>query len=168
MMYLIWSIINVAAFLIFLYSLLNLLFNSRKILDSKYRAVYVFLILIGVYQLGNAGHDEKQKNLVYYQNATQEETRGIINKKILLENTSGLDIKASLDYSVSDTEILPNSLFTNLNGLVSGFEWEMQSSNISALDNNQKGEYEITGLLKWNLFGVNLYTESKHFIGVVD
>lgn len=48
-------------------------------------------------------------------------------------------------------------IYCNIYGFVTGFEWKHNTSSIYENRIDGKIEYDVSGILKWNIFGVTIY-----------
>ena len=71
-------------------------------------------------------------------------------------------------YSVDQTELIPIESNSFLTGFVSGYEWEFTSIETNNYKPSEKAEFTANGVLKWNLFGIKVYSESKTFSGIIE
>ena len=51
---------------------------------------------------------------------------------------------------------------------MSGYVWEFNSIDTNNMYPNEKAEFIANGILKWNLFGITVYSESKTFNGTIE
>jgi hypothetical protein len=71
-------------------------------------------------------------------------------------------------YSIDHNEFIPIESTSFLTGLVSGYVWEFKSIDTNKCNPNEKAEFIANGILKWNLFGITVYSESKICSGVIE
>ena len=72
-----------------------------------------------------------------------------------------------LTYSKVKNEFIPIESYSSLTGLVSGYVWEFKSITTENIEPNSF-KYQVNGVLKWNFFGINIYTQSKSFEDIID
>ena len=51
---------------------------------------------------------------------------------------------------------------------MSGYVWELKAIQANNFKPNKKAEFRADGILKWNLFGITVYSESKTYNGVIE
>jgi hypothetical protein len=73
-----------------------------------------------------------------------------------------------LKYSVEKNKFIPIESNSFLTGFVSGYVWEFKSIQTNNYKPNEKAEYIADGILKWNLLGIKIYSESKTFSGIIE
>ncbi|MEZ7498889.1 hypothetical protein QO200_09065 [Flavobacterium sp. Arc3] len=71
-------------------------------------------------------------------------------------------------YSIDVNKYIPIESNSFLTGLVSGYVWEFNSIETNNYETNSKSEFIANGILKWNLFGITVYSESKSFNGTIE
>lgn len=71
-------------------------------------------------------------------------------------------------YSVNEKEFIPIESNSFLTGFVSGYVWEFKLIQTKDHDTNEKSEYIANGILKWNLFGINIYSQSRTFNKIIE
>ncbi len=167
MIHLIWSTINILIFLYFLYLMIGFIVKGRKIFNPQFKVVSIFIMIIGVVQIVSGSNSEKKSNkIVITENYNREHQTEF--KEIVLEDNLTFDISVSLEYSVAQNEFVPIESNSFLTGLVSGYEWEFRHIDFNTLTSNNKIAFVANGVLKWNLFGITVYSEIKRFTGVVE
>lgn len=70
-------------------------------------------------------------------------------------------------YSIEQNEFIPIESNSFLTGFVNGYEWEFTSIETNNYKPSKKAEFTANGFLKWNLFGITIYKESKTFSGII-
>ena len=68
---------------------------------------------------------------------------------------------------MNEKKLIPVESSSTLTGFISGFDWEFKSIKTSEIKNSKKLNYTIEADLKWNLFGFNLFNNSKSFTGTI-
>ncbi|MCK8520013.1 hypothetical protein M0D21_00420 [Aquimarina sp. D1M17] len=89
-------------------------------------------------------------------------------KYISLDQNALMDIGMSITFTKNNEQQIPLYGVASQSGFISGFEWRLTSMNITENKDDNLRQYAVSGLLKWNLFGINLYTQSKHFNGILE
>ena len=69
-------------------------------------------------------------------------------------------------YSIEQTELVAIESNSFLTGFVSGYEWEFTSIETNNYKPSENAKFSANGVLKWNLFGITVYNESKTFNGI--
>ncbi len=85
-----------------------------------------------------------------------------------LEDNWTFDINMLVKYSIEQNEYIPIESNSFLTGLVSGYMWEFTSIDTNNLNRSGKAEFIAHGILKWNLFGITVYSERKTFSGIIE
>lgn len=166
MIHLIWSILNITTALYFIYLIVGFIVKGKRIFKAQFKVVSIFIMIIGIVQIISASNLEISTNRItitddYNKNNTSEV------KEIILEDNLTFDINLLVKYSVGENEYIPIESNSFLTGFVSGYSWECKTIKIGNYKSNQNTEFIAYGILKWNLFGINMYTESKKISGII-
>ncbi|WP_053972331.1 hypothetical protein [Mangrovimonas sp. ST2L15] len=167
MIHLIWSIINGIIVIYFLYLIVGFIAKGRKIFKPQFKVVSIFIMVIGIVQIISASNSEKNSNRISIAKDYNRKGNAAI-KQVKLEENWTFDINMLLKYSIEQNQYIPIESNSFLTGLVSGYVWEFNSIDTSNLNSNGKAEFIADGILKWNLFGITVYSESKTFNGTIE
>lgn len=167
MLYLIWSITNGIILLYFLYLIIGFLAKGKRIFKPQFKLISICIMVIGIVQIISASNSEKNTNQIQLNKNYNKQSNSKI-KKVVLEDNLTFDIYMDLIYSVDKNEFVPIKSNSSLAGLVSGYEWEFKSIQTSNYEPNQKIGFVANGVLKWNLFGITVYNQSKIFEGIIE
>ena len=176
-MYLIWSILNSVLFLYFLYLLVGYVSIGRKVLPkNKLRSLAAILLIFGtVGMFRNETQDEDKTNKSFIINElpegiTKKELpyHNVPSKRLVLEDNVPFDITTRIRVIFVDGKYMAYKSYSGVSGFLSGFRWEQTGSPLVHFDKDGKATYRIDGLLRWNLMGMNVYTESKTFEGTFE
>lgn len=166
MLYFIWSIINILILLFFWYLIIGFIAKGKHIFKPHFKVISVFIMVIGVIQIVAASNSEKKTNrIITTENFDKQHTTGI--KKVVLEDNVTLDIKMLVEYSVEQNEFVVIESNSFLTGMVNGYEWEFISMRTNSCEPNKNVTFTADGVLKWNLFGIEIYSQAKTFRGVI-
>ncbi len=124
-------------------------------------------MVIGIVQIISASNSEKNSNRISITDDYNRKNTSAI-KKVKLEDNWTFDINMLLKYSIEKNKYIPIESNSFLTGLVSGYVWKFNSIDTNNLYPNGKAEFIANGILKWNLFGVTVYSESKTFNGIIE
>lgn len=176
-MYLIWSILNSVLFLYFLYLLVGYVSIGRKVLPkNKLRSLAAILLIfgtVGMFRNETQGEDKtnnaftinelpaniSKKDLPHY---------NVASKHIVLEDNVPFKITTRMRIAFVDGKYIALKSHSGLSGFLSGFHWKQTSSPLVHFDKHGKATYRLDGVLRWNLMGMNVYTESKTFEGTFE
>ena len=89
-------------------------------------------------------------------------------KKYALEKSFLFTIDVHIHYDKQEELFIPIEGQSHLNGLTNGFGWEMKALSLFPLSSDKKQDFEMIGVLKWNLLGITLYKENISFSGKLD
>ncbi|PCH69152.1 MAG: hypothetical protein COC06_08065 [Bacteroidales bacterium] len=167
MIYLIWSGINMVILLYFFYLIIGFISKGKKIFKPQFKIASIALMVIGIVQIISATElDDNTNRISFVDNHEKMQGTGI--SQMILENNLTFDIQMSVTYRVGENEFIPIESYSNLNRFVIGFEWDCKSAAINEKNLNGEIKYDISGVLKWNLFGINIYSQPKAFEGIIE
>lgn len=171
-MYLIWSILNVVIYLYFLYLIVGYVSIGRKVLPkNRFRPLAAILLIVGVVQLfKNDNQDFKSEKFTITELPKGLTKKEINNYKapmnfITLEEHIPFSIVTLINNGFINGEYVALNNRSSLNGFLSGFVWKQTSAPLIYFNNKGIAIYKIHGLLKWELMGITIYSQSKAFEG---
>ena len=167
MIHLIWSIINGMIVIYFLYLIVGFIAEGKRIFKPQFKVVSIFIMIIGIVQIISASNSEKNANRITITEDYNKKNNSKI-KQVVLEENLTFDINMLVKYSIDQNEYIPIESNSFLTGLVSGYVWEFNSIDTNNFEPNKKSEFIANGVLKWNLFGITVYSESKTFNGTIE
>ncbi|RAJ18154.1 hypothetical protein [Olleya aquimaris] len=160
MLHLFWSFINTVIVLYFLFLLVQFIRKGKKMFQSQFRLVSIFILVFGIVQiLAASKSDDNVNKIIISDNYSKNNTSEV--KKMILEDNLTFEINLLVKYSVDQHKFIPTESYSNLTGFVSGYEWEFLSIEINTAEEHEV--FEVSGILKWNLFGINIYNQNKQF-----
>lgn len=172
MIYLLWGVLNIALFLFFVV----ICFRATKLIRQSFgliaSIVFVFGLLSFIGHPNNNDNVEPGTNHVKTWKFTTDDSLGInptSSERIVLDKTLiskyYLFIQCGKD---KDEQInIPVSASSSTSGFVSGTNWKPISIVVSRTDNNNKFEYFVNGVVEWKLLGATIYSQLKHYKGIV-
>lgn len=123
-------------------------------------------MVLGITQIISATKASKNNNRITITTDYKKTNKSKI-KEVLLEDNLVFDINLNIKYSIENEEYIPIESYSFLTGLVSGYEWEFKSIETQIYKPNEKATFTADGVLKWNLFGMNVYSEDKTYCGII-
>ncbi|OQD44126.1 hypothetical protein BUL40_00810 [Croceivirga radicis] len=165
MIHLLWSIINLITVLYFLYLIVGFIRKGKRIFSPKFKVVSIFVMVIGVVQVISAVSLEGKTNRITISNNYNKKNFSKV-EKVTLEKNLTFDINMHVKYSIEQTELIAIESNSFLTGFVSGYEWEFTSIETENYKPSENAKFSANGVLKWNLFGITVYNESKTFNGI--
>ncbi len=166
MIHLIWSTINGIIVIYFFYLIFGFIRKGKRIFNPKFKTISIFIMIIGIIQIKNASNSKENSNLIIISENYNEQNESN-RKDVILEENLTFDINLSIRYSSNQNEYIPIESYSTMTGLVSGYVWEFKSIQTNNYKPNEKPEFIADGILKWNLFGITVYSESKTFNGTI-
>ncbi len=123
-------------------------------------------MILGIVQIISASDSDKNSNrIVLTQDYNRKNNSKV--KQVVLEDHLTLKINMLVKYSIEQDQYIPIESNSFLTGLVSGYKWQFISIDTNSLNPDGKAGFIATGILKWNLFGITVYSESKTFNGTI-
>lgn len=166
MIHLIWSIINGIIFLYFLYLIVGYIAKGKKIFKPQFKVISIFIMVIGIVHIISASNSEKNTNqLIITEDYDRQSNTKV--KEVILEENLTFDINMLVTFSVEQDKLIPIESNSFLTGVVSGYEWELKSIQTDTYQSDKEAEFVANGILKWNLFGINVFSEAKTFRGTM-
>lgn len=166
MIHLLWTLLNASLILFFFYLIFGFISNGNKIFNPKIKVMSILIMTLGIIQIISATKTSKNSNRITITDNYKKTNNSKI-KKIVLEDNLVFDINLHVKYLVDKSECLPIESYSYLTGLISGYEWEFKSIETQIYKTNEKANFTAEGVLKWNLFGINVYNEHKTFSGII-
>ena len=123
-------------------------------------------MIIGIVQVVSAVNSDEKANRITITNNYNKKNYSKV-EKVKLEDNLTFDINMHVKYSIEQNELIPIESNSLLTGFVSGYEWEFTSIETNNYKESEKAEFTANGILKWNLFGITIYNESKTFNGII-
>ena len=153
--------------LYFLYLIVGFIAKGKRIFKPQFKVVSIFIMVIGIVQIISASNSEKSTNKITFNDDYNKRNNSKV-KKVTLEDNLAFDINMHVKYSIEQNELIPIESNSFLTGFVSGYDWEFKSIETNNSKPNEKPQFTANGILKWNLFGINVYNESKEFNGIIE
>lgn len=166
MVYFIWSILNITIVLFFLFLIFGFIRKGKKIFNPKLKTVSIIVMIVGIVQIISAANSDEKKNLITHNKGYNNSSYSKL-KEIKLEDNLTFDINMHLRYSVDNDDFVLIESNSFLTGFVSGYSWKHTSFQANNYMLDEKQEFTAEGILKWNLFGINVYNQSKRFTGII-
>ncbi|WP_243347532.1 hypothetical protein [Parabacteroides sp. FAFU027] len=146
MFYILWVILNIGLLLDFLY----LLYKAIVVVKREMGLLpVIFLIVIIAGQCSHSREHDKNNSQTNSGN-----NQCIYSHKIKLSPINGLIVDCATD-STGQVDYKRSAL----TGTLVGVEWESVAEHF----NNR--HYTVVGVLKWNLWGINIWSQFKTFEG---
>ncbi len=166
MIHLIWSIINGIIVLYFLYLIVGFIAKGKKIFKPQFKVVSILIMVIGIVQIISASNSDKNSNQIII--TDDYDKQSIVKvKEVILEENLTFDISMLVKFSVEQDKFILIEGNSFLTGLVSGYDWEFKSLQADTYQSDKEAGFVANGILKWNLFGINVFSEAKTFRGVI-
>lgn len=166
MIHLLWTLLNASLIIFFFYLIFGFIIKGKKIFNPKIKVFSILIMTLGIIQIISTAKTSKNSNRITI-TTDYKKTNSSKIKKIVLEDNLVFDINLNIKYSIENKEYIPIESNSFLTGLVSGYEWEFKSIETQIYKTNEKGTFTADGVLKWNLFGINVYSENKTFSGII-
>ena len=158
MLELIWSVLNILIVLFFFYLLVGILFRGKKIFEGKFKNLSIIILILGAVQIISATIKDESENSLEIENRYKPNQPTVVEKMVIKDDFLK-KYNLSIIYSKEDGVLIPIKSNCTMTGLVSGFDWEFVSIHV------EKKQYYATGILIWDLFGIEFYRQEKNFQG---
>ena len=167
MLHLLWTLLNASLIIFFFYLIFGFIIKGKKIFNPRIKVASILLMVLGITQIISATKTPKNSNRITI-TTDYKKTNNSRIKKVLLEDNLVFDINFRVKYSIENNDYIPIESYSYLTGLVSGYNWELKSFETKVYKTNEKVTFTADGVLKWNLLGINIYSEYKTFSGIIE
>jgi len=167
MIHLLWTLLNASLIIFFFYLIFGFIIKGKKIFNPRIKVASILLMVLGITQIISATKTPKNSNRITI-TTDYKKTNNSRIKKVLLEDNLVFDINLRVKYSIENNNYIPIESYSYMTGLISGYNWEFKSFETQVYKTNEKATFTAGGVLKWNLFGINAYSEYKTFSGIIE
>ena len=167
MIHLLWTLLNASLIIFFFYLIFGFIIKGKKIFNPRIKVASILLMVLGITQIISATKTPKNSNRITI-TTDYKKTNNSRIKKVLLEDNLVFDINFRVKYSIENNDYIPIESYSFLTGLISGYNWEFKSIETQVYKTNEKATFTADGVLKWNLLGINIYSEYKTFSGIIE
>lgn len=165
MLPLLWFLLNTALLFLFIF----LCFNTTKLIRNKYgifaSLLFIFVLLSFVKRTG------KNELIKKWHFPLKNQNNSLADKYLWveLEKTilSKYELRIQYRLDKKTPEILPTEAYTQTTGWIGGTNWEPIHVSVQVNKSSTEFKYKVTGIIKWNLLGVNIYVQPKTYGGLV-
>jgi hypothetical protein len=160
MIYLLWSLLNIALFLCFI----AICFKVTKIVREKLGLLASGIFVLGLLSfIGNSNNDNENKepnsnNIKTWKFVSEDNLEKTPIAKYDLGIRYGKDRQSQIN--------VPISAYSSTIGFISGTNWRPISIVVNTTNDNNKFYYFVAGILEWKLLGSSIYSEQKDFKGI--
>ena len=166
MLELIWGILNISLLIYFFVICFKVIKLIRKNLGLLATLIFAFGILSFVSKPNKEKEIKKFEILDETKITDEEKISGhIFDENIIIEDKLTTKIRASITFKEYNQEFRLLNAHANMNGFVSGIDWEAKEIDIDKINSNTY-KYNITGKKDWNLLGIRIFTELKDYKGI--
>lgn len=171
MFYLLWTLFNVAISIFFLV----LCFRAGRFIRKEVGIFATIIFTIGILSL-LASSNMSRDNIDPVSNRaktwsfnTMDSLDMSVYQDVYIQKTWISKYRLSIAFGKDKQSNIkkPISAYTVVTGFQSGTSWMPLSIAIHPTNNNQEFEYQVVGIIKWKLFGLTLYSQSKTMNGIV-
>jgi hypothetical protein len=165
MLYLLWSLINIALLVFFIATC----FKATKLVREKIglfaSVIFVFGLLSFTSSNNNGNTTELKRWTFNLNNCTVKTPSSFTN--VVLENNLISKYELGIRYEKNNQLNIPISAFSSTEGITSGTNWKPVFVNVERTNDNNKFQYFVTGTVEWKLFGLTFYSQPKTYKGFV-
>ncbi|CAN5414957.1 hypothetical protein BH11BAC3_BH11BAC3_44580 [soil metagenome] len=172
MLYLSWALLNIAITIYF-----GIVYiKTIKLIREKIGVVAAFIFVLALLSFvsqsdgdnDNLEPDSNQVKTWKFNSADSLDKWS--NEVIITELEKTLISTYSLGISYGKDTTLKYNIPVSANTWTSGFQggtgWKPLSILVNRTNNNQQFEYEVNGIVKWNLLGMTIYKQTKNWKGI--
>ena len=153
MLYILWSLLNVVAYL----GLFYLLFHATKLLKQRFNLATAVFFLIGLVAVSGSSKPQPKTsaapNLLSGIPANTPLGNGSVTKKISIGSNS---LFLLAEYHKEDSVIRPRGLFAVVSGFTLGHRWEPSAGSL--VQHNNQLRYRLMMRHEWQLLGSTIYS----------
>ena len=171
MLYLLWSLLNIALFLYFII----ICFKATKLLREKVGLLASIIFVAGSLSFigqSNIDNDNKEPNSNQirtwkFHSADTLNKNATFSLDVILEKTLVSKYNLGIKYGKNQEQFnIPISAYTMTTGFSSGTNWKPITIVVNRTADNNKFEYMVTGMVEWKLLGATLYSQLKEYKGI--
>ena len=164
MLYLLWSLLNFALILLFLY----VAYRATRLLRREMGLAAAFLFAIGCLSFINSpGYKEEQNTINLNEQEKAVAKQQQLVQTILLEDNAAFDTHLQITYNRQQAQALPQPVAAQVSksGLVLSHSLKAMDAIIAYEAATKSWHYQVYGTLHWRLLGMKVYTQTKIFAG---
>ena len=168
-----WTLFNFALVIFFLV----ICIRAVKLVREKTGTFAAFLFVVGLFAFVRKQDEEigplvaKRNDSTHFlpiRNSVSIQPNADYIKHTVADYV-GTDLNMEVSYS-KGTDDIPTQVREVsflFEGFVGGHNWKPMSVEITLSNTKEALDYDIDGILRWNLLGINIYSQAKHFTGSV-
>lgn len=172
MLYLIWAIINIAAYIYFF----KVLIISGKLVRQKLGVLAACIFVLGLFSFIGVSHDKEDslkpgtndyKMWKLYTDDDRDKNMDMSNWIDLDSNWIShytLFYKHGLDKGTHQR--IPLEANSIMSGMAIGTRWKPYAVNMDPTPDGWHFTYSVRGTVQWYLMGINIYSQDKVYTGV--
>ena len=166
MLYFIWGIFNISISVYFII----ICFKSIKVIRAKLGVLATLVFVFGVISFLNFKRPDEEIKKFDIRSKEVENLNKNYSKSItlFLEKKGITKIQLHTVFGKENNLLIPISSYSYISGFISGLRWIPTHIIIDSTNLKYKFRYSVFGSVEWNLFGFNIFTESKEYYGYID
>ncbi len=174
MLHLFWLLLNIAIGIYFLL----ICFKATKLVREKIGLIATLILVFGLLSfIGNAKHqnDIKEPNanqMKTWKFATEDNLNNndtyLMNIDLEKNSISTYYLAIKYGKTFQNKLNMPISAYSNSEGFGSSTKWTPNLIILNKTSDNNKFEYNVSGIVEWKLLGFTIYTESKNYKGLAN
>lgn len=172
MLYLLWGLINIAAFVGFIVLCFRITQRVKEQFGSIAALIFVFIVLSFIGRNNDKNKEPNSTTIKTWKfiNDDSLRTNAKYIKHIELEKTliSKYELGFLYGKNKRDDTYLPVSAYTTTTGFISGTSWAPTSITINLVNEKGKFEYQVLGTVEWQILGITFYYEAKDYQGFLE
>jgi hypothetical protein len=171
MLYLFWSLLNIALGILFLFICIRATKLIRENLGIIAAIVFVFALLSFVSSPNyGSNKDHKTGMTRSWDFHSPDSVRQINLTSFTLERNWVSTFNLEVEYGKDKNSGLniPVSAFSNMTGIQGGYVWKPVSINLYSTSDDHKLRYSVYGTVEWKLLGLTIYHQGKAYGGNIE
>lgn len=172
MLYLIWAVINIAAYVYFIYVLII----SGKLVRQKLGVLAACVFVLGLlsFMNGSDKNSRSKNNTADTVQKWKQYQSDSLDKNMNMTNWIKVDSNWISSYSLFYThgkikgsnQRIPLEASSTMSGLSLGTQWKPYDINMEPLAHKEGFKYTVYGTVDWYLMGIRIYSQEKTYTGV--
>lgn len=170
MLYLIWSLFNIALFLYFIF----ICFRATQYVREKLGILTSVIFVVGLLSFINSNGDRNDgSSQIKHWEFTSD--KNIVNgteksAQITIEKTLPFNIYMEVLYGIdgSSKTNIPVNACSLVSGFQGGYEWHPSLITVDVADTPSKFQYSVSGVVVWKLLGATIYSQRKTYNGFIN
>ena len=165
MLYLLWSLVNLALILLFIY----VAYKATRLLRRELGLATALFFAIGFLSFINGPGYREEQNSIKLNEKPKADT-GLYQQQsqmITIDENAAFDTHLQVTYNEYKDQPLPQPVAAQVHtsGLVLSHSLKVMDTIVTYDEAAKSWNYQVYGILHWRLLGMKIYTQTKMFSG---